>query len=88
MSQIEIWNIEEYCNRRNSQMQKRKSGVLTGASLFVLIAGIILTAMSACLITYVLKMTVAMTGVIFLLTGIAGALAGLVLVVLSLKNAV
>ncbi|MCI6991909.1 MAG: hypothetical protein MR892_00490, partial [Clostridiales bacterium] len=62
--------------------------VLSGAGLFVLIAGIILTAMSSCLIAYVLKMTVAMTGVSFLITGIVGALAGLALAALSLKKVV
>ncbi len=86
MSQIEIWNMEEYCSRKNRERQAKRSAVLSGAGL--LIAGIILTAMSSCLIAYVLKMTVAMTGVSFLITGIVGALAGLALAALSLKKVV
>lgn len=88
MSQIEIWNMEEYCSRKNRERQAKRAAVLSGAGLFVLIAGIILTAMSSCLIAYILKMTVAMTGVSFLITGIVGALAGLALVALSLKKVV
>lgn len=80
--------MEEYCNSRNRQMQERERGVLTRAGLIFLIAGMILTALSACLITYVLKMTIAMTGISFLLTGIGGALAGLLLVAISLKKVI
>lgn len=84
MSQIEIWNMQDYCQRRNEERGNGRPRIFSTISLLLIIAGAVLAVMSGCLIAYVLRMTVEMTGLYFLFMGIGGALAGMGMAIIGL----
>ena len=84
MSQIEIWDMQEYCSRKNEERKQGRRSAFSAISLMLIIGGMILAVLSGCLIAYVLKMTLEMTGVYYLAMGIGGAAAGLGMTILGL----
>lgn len=79
MSQIELWNMQEYCERKNSRREKRAKRMRTFSILnfIIFIAGIVLAALSTCLVAYVLKMNLVFADPVFIAVGAAGIAAGI-----------
>lgn len=84
MSQAEIWRMQEYCESRNSERQERK--MVSIWNILFLIAGVILATLSVCLVVYVMKLGIAMTGAVFCATGVAGTLGGIALIMMAKMN--
>ncbi|MDO4176244.1 MAG: hypothetical protein Q4D99_02050 [Bacillota bacterium] len=77
MSQIEIWDMQEYCSRKNEESKNKRYRGFSRISLLLIIAGMVLAVLSGCLIAYVVRLTVEMTGIYYLAMGIGGAVTGL-----------
>lgn len=84
MSQVELWNMQEYCEQRNNERKTRRTFAFSTISMVLIIAGAILAVLSGCLIAYVVRMTLEMTGVYFLITGIGGAVIGMGMTILGM----
>ena len=83
MSQIEIWEMQKCCAAAEEQRRRRHRG-FSPQRLIVLIAGVMLMAMSACLAAYLIKATIAMTGADFLAVAIFGEAAGITAVLAAI----